>query len=475
MELKADGRRNAVLFVTVSLAAGFGGNAMILTAGIWVMSLTGDARLAALATACVYVPSLAGPMIGALADRLPRQALLVRTAVIVAGGLLTLLAVRGPDRAGPIFAVMLGYGAALVLMDAAEAGLLPAALPGDALGAVNGLRMSAQEGVKLVAPLAGAALFTLSGAAPVILLCAALLGVSAALYGALRLPRPGAHSATLRTRLPRYGAFARGGGSAGAGRGEPGAGVAAVTRPTRFSRFRAFTRGGESAGAGPGETPSGATGPDAVGAGGGWTAWVVGVGHLRREAGLGAIVLVATAAMAAAALGSGVLYAMIDEGLGRDPAFAGVLSSVQGGGAILGGLLSARLLSGGRLSGRAAPAVETALVACGAVLVAVALVLRTVPWSPVVIAGSLILGLGLPWTVVAAVTAVQRGTPEARLGRVSATATSLIFATPAIATPAATVVLPIAGYRPVLLFAASLALGAGVLALIRGTPYRPNG
>ncbi|MDR7326490.1 MULTISPECIES: hypothetical protein [Catenuloplanes] len=203
----------------------------------------------------------------------------------------------------------------------------------------------------------------------------------------------------------------------------------------------------------------------------------MGAGHLRRKPGLGAIVLVATAAMAAAALGSGVLYAMIDEGLGRDPAFAGVLSSVQGGGAILGGLLTGRLLAsrGDRRPGGTLPSGETLLAACGAVLVGAALLMRAVPWSPAVIAGSLTLGLGLPWTVVAAFTAVQRGTPGPRLGRVSATATSLIFATPAIATPAAAGLLPVAGYRPILLAAAVLALGAGVLSFTRAAPFRPRG
>ncbi|GAA1659686.1 hypothetical protein ACFQY4_11635 [Catellatospora bangladeshensis] len=65
------GDRNARLFLGVSLSAGFGNTAMSLAAPVWVLALTGSASLAALCGLCVYLPTLAGPVLGTLVDRLP--------------------------------------------------------------------------------------------------------------------------------------------------------------------------------------------------------------------------------------------------------------------------------------------------------------------------------------------------------------------------------------------------------------------
>ncbi|GAA3340385.1 hypothetical protein GCM10020358_27790 [Amorphoplanes nipponensis] len=54
-------RRNAVLFVAISVLSGFGSTAMSLVAGIWILDLTGSASRAALAGLCVYAPQLIGP------------------------------------------------------------------------------------------------------------------------------------------------------------------------------------------------------------------------------------------------------------------------------------------------------------------------------------------------------------------------------------------------------------------------------
>lgn len=199
------GDRNARLLLGVTLASGFGSTAMSLAASVWVLTLTGSASLAALCGLCVYLPSLAGPVLGSLVDRLPRQRLLVTTGLAMAALLLTLLAVRGPAQTWLIFAVMFGYGVSFVLFDAGEAAILQAAVPADRLGGVNSLRMSIQEGLKLVAPLAGAALFTLHGGASVAVLAALALGLAAACYaavrpGALPAPAPGGGSLLRHTR-----------------------------------------------------------------------------------------------------------------------------------------------------------------------------------------------------------------------------------------------------------------------------------
>lgn len=361
-------RRNIALFVGVSLVSGFGGTAMSLVAGIWVMSLTDSASLAGLAGFCVYLPTLFGPLLGTVVDRLPRRPLLIWTNLLVAASLLVLLAVRSADQAWLLYVVMLAYGISYVLLDAGEAALLPAALPDEALARVNGLRMSAQEGTKLLAPLVGAGLFTVVGGHAVAGLAAVMLAIAAVLYRSIQ-------ATDLRPRTER-------------GR---------LIRQT-------------------------------------WD----GIRFLRRHAQLRAVVLVGAVAVAMSGLTNAVVFAVVDEGLGRPAAFMGVLSSAQGAGAIVGGLLIGRLM---------ARRGEAAAGTLGALLFAVGTAARLVPWSPAVVVSSFIVGVGLPWTVVAAMTAVQRLTPESIIGRVAATANTLVFGSTALAIPAGAGIVAVLDYR----------------------------
>lgn len=138
---------------------------MMLVAGIWVKSLTGSDALATLALLCVYAPGVLSPWIGRFADSYRRRPLLIWTDLAVVPALAVLFFT---DELWVIFVVLLLYGTKAVLVSAAEPALLVAMLPPDRLARVNGLRMSLQEGMKLIAPLAGAALFAAHGAWPVV-------------------------------------------------------------------------------------------------------------------------------------------------------------------------------------------------------------------------------------------------------------------------------------------------------------------
>ncbi|GGY90815.1 hypothetical protein GCM10010327_21900 [Streptomyces nitrosporeus] len=102
------GDRTAVLCLTGLLVSGFGTSAMWLTAGIWVKSLTGSDTWAGLTVFAMWAPVLAGPALGALADRLPRRGAppergfaAAGTALFAAGvGVRVLLAVAGLGVAG---------------------------------------------------------------------------------------------------------------------------------------------------------------------------------------------------------------------------------------------------------------------------------------------------------------------------------------------------------------------------------------
>ncbi|WP_157756688.1 MFS transporter [Plantactinospora sp. KBS50] len=475
--LVAIGRdRNAVLFIAISFAWGFGASLMMLVAGIWVLSLSGSSSLGALVGTCLYLPVALGPIIGGLVDRLPRRPLMVWTCLLTAAMIASLLAVRSAAEIWLIFVVMLGYGVSFVLLGAGESALLPAVLPAGLLGEVNGLRTSAQEGMKLVAPAIGAGLFTWRGGHPVVLLAIVALTVTAVLYAAIRI-RPAAPGLS-------------GPGSSGPGLSGPGSSGPGSSGPGS-SGFRARGAGPTASGpAGAGLTASGPcgagpsdAGPTAGGrCGSGSTGTHPGPGRpagrrergSRREYGglrfllgtpaLRRVVLAAAACIAMSGITTAALYAAVVTGLHRSPSFIGVLASAQGLGSIVGGLLAGRLLA-------ARGELRTAGV--GALAYAAGVAAWLLPWWPGLVLGSVLVGIGLPGTLVAAMTAVQRGTPQRLLGRVSASAGTVLFAPVALANPIGAVLVLPDRRLPLLVVAAGALLTATVALSGRRTPRRP--
>lgn len=356
--------RTAGLFLAAVVVSGFGSSAMSLAAGIWVKSLTGSDSLAALALFTVWMPVLFGPVLGAVADRLPRKPLLVWSNVVMALLLTTLTTVDSAGRIWLLFTVLALYGTSFVLMDPAESALVAGAVDARLLGDFNGMRMMANEGMKLVAPLTGAALCARFGGASVALLDAVSFALAAGLYGLLRVRRP----------------------------------VPAVAED---------------------------------GAGG----WTAGMRQVWGSPRLRPLVLAGSVTMLCAGLNGATLYAVVDRTLGHSPAYAGVLSAAQGVGSVAVGLLAGPLL-------RRLP--ERVFTAAGIALFGVAVGLRAVPYDTVALLACGLIGAGLPCVLIAAMTAVQRETPDALLGRTAATANTLMMAPNAVA----------------------LALGAGLVALV---------
>ncbi|MCX4574184.1 MFS transporter [Streptomyces sp. NBC_01571] len=194
--------RDAGLYLTAVVVSGFGSSAMWLVSGIWVKDLTGSNGLAALCVFALWAPVLAGPLLGTFADRTRRRPLLIGTNLALAVLLPTLLAVDAPGRLWILFAVLLVYGAAGVVHDAAESALVAAAVDRSLLGDFNGLRMTANEGMKLVAPLAGAALYAAYGGARVALLDAVTFALAAGVCALLRVREapPAPDTAAWRSR-----------------------------------------------------------------------------------------------------------------------------------------------------------------------------------------------------------------------------------------------------------------------------------
>ncbi|MER5197942.1 MFS transporter [Streptomyces sp. NPDC002755] len=380
--------RDAALYLAASSVSGFGTSALWLASGVWVKDLTGSNGLAALSVLALWVPTLLGPPLGTLADLLPRKPLLVALNLGPAALLLTVLAVDSAGRLWLLWAVLFLYGVASVVADAAESALVAAAVAPELLGDFNGLRMTATEGMKLVAPPAGAGVYAAYGGPAVALLDAASFVCAAGLYACVRV----------REERPRQAAV----------------------------HWRAQTAEGAR--------------------------------FLWDRPELRALVMAGGAAMLFSGLGGPLVYAVV-EGLGHSPAYAGTLYAVQGAGSVVVGLLSGPALR--RLG-------ERRFAAYGVVLTAVAVAAQAVASDPVALVCSAAIGAGLPCALIAALTAVQRETPDALLGRVTATAGTLMYAPTAVGLAAGAGLVGLVPYQPLLVLLA-LARPVTVLPLLYGS------
>ncbi|MFG2635320.1 MFS transporter [Streptomyces sp. NPDC048362] len=143
-----------------------------------------------------------------------------------------------------------------------------------------------------------------------------------------------------------------------------------------------------------------------------------GVRHLWGHPVLRPLVQAGGTTMLLTALAGSTVNAVVDR-LGHSPAYTGVLYAVQGAGSVAVGLVTGPVLR--RLGGRR-------FAAAGIALTGVAVAARAVPSDPVALVSGVAAGLGLPCVLIAALTAVQRETPGPLLGRVTATAHTLVFA-----------------------------------------------
>uniref|UniRef100_A0AAU2JV79 MFS transporter n=1 Tax=Streptomyces sp. NBC_00049 TaxID=2903617 RepID=A0AAU2JV79_9ACTN len=201
--------RDARLCLSAVVVSGFGTTAMWLVAGIWVKSLTGSDGLAALTVFVMWAPVLAGPALGALVDRLPRRPVLVAAGLVMAGLLPVLVLLDSADRVWLLFVVLLAYGICGTLHEAAEAALVPGVVDERLLGDFNGLRLTANESMKLLAPLVGAGLFARFGGASVALLDAVTFALAAGIFARLRVRGDGPARASGRGGFASVAAGAR--------------------------------------------------------------------------------------------------------------------------------------------------------------------------------------------------------------------------------------------------------------------------
>ena len=181
---------------------------------------------------------------------------------------------------------------------------------------------------------------------------------------------------------------------------------------------------------------------------------LAGLSHLWRTAALRRVARSTLVFSGSVGLVEASVYALVDDGLHRPAEFVGVLVSVQGGGAIAGGVAVSLLVS------RVA---EARLVAVGMALVAVGAGAGAVASLPVVLTGFLLVGAGLPVLAVGAATMLQRRTPNAVMGRV-ATGYEMVSSVPNTASIAVGALL--VGILPFQVVLVATALGCATAAVL---------
>jgi MFS family permease len=168
----------------------FGDWAMIIVLGIWAKVLTGSNSAAGLVFFVFALASLAAPLGGLVVDRLPKRRLMIATHLALAGIICLLFLVHDRGDLWLLYLVTALYGLGGDVFAAARAAMLKAMLPENLLAEANGAYQSIREGMRLVAPLAGAGIFTAFGGAAVAVVDAASFVASAATLVALRFTEP---------------------------------------------------------------------------------------------------------------------------------------------------------------------------------------------------------------------------------------------------------------------------------------------
>ncbi|SCL25316.1 MFS transporter [Micromonospora inyonensis] len=186
---------------------------------------------------------------------------------------------------------------------------------------------------------------------------------------------------------------------------------------------------------------------------------LAGFQHIRSVPLLLRVTLAAAAAWAVLGFFETVIFAVIETGLHRSPSFFGVITSIQGVGAVLSGLTAgwlSRRIGDGRL-------IALALAAFGVGNLAL-----VTPSLQVVVAASVLNGAAMVWFVVGFTTAMQVHTPTRMQGRVNSASNMFILIPNTVSIALGATLITVFDYRALLAATAVVTLACAV-ALWRGT------
>ncbi|HUJ55127.1 MAG TPA: MFS transporter [Gaiellaceae bacterium] len=382
--------RDARLLVAGQTLSAFGDFALWIVMAVWMKSLTGSSWRAGLVFFVLAFGNLAGPLGGLLADRVRRRPLMIATDLALGASVLLLLLVHNRGDAWLIYLVALLYGMGGAVFFPARSALLRLMLPEDLLAEANGMLSSAQQGIRIVAPLAGAGLYVVAGGGVVAILDAATFVGSALFLSLIR--------------------------------------VGEVRPQPEEQHF-----------------------VDEV---------TAGFRHVWRTLPLRQLVAGVSVALLVVGFSETLIFFVIAR-VGEHPSFFGVMATLQGVGAIAGGLTAAPIVH--RLGDLKAAGI-------GLGLFGVCALLLTLPELPVVLLAFLVAGVGIAWVLVGYGTALQTRTPFAIQGRVSAAAdlVATLAQTTSIAAGAALSI--VVDYRVLFVLMAAVLGGSALYLVTRREP-----
>ena len=191
------------------------------------------------------------------------------------------------------------------------------------------------------------------------------------------------------------------------------------------------------------------------------TQLLAGIAHIARRPGLRRIVLTVAATLLVVGFAETAIFAVLQNGLHRPPAFLGVLSAAQGVGAIAGALVAAKLI---RSAG------DARTVALGILLFGFGDAFFLVPNVAAVLVGIAIAGAGLSFAVVGFGTAIQLRTPGELQGRVYSAADTVVGTPQIVSIALGAAIVAVVDYRiAIAAMAVVCALCGGYLAAV-GAP-----
>ena len=188
------------------------------------------------------------------------------------------------------------------------------------------------------------------------------------------------------------------------------------------------------------------------------TELLAGVRHVFATLPLRQIVLATGVCLLVVGFSETLIFAVLDQGLNRPASFFGVLSSLQGVGAIAGGVTAARVM---RRIG------DVKLVGLGMGLFAVGELSFVSHSLPLVLAGIAVAGAGIAWLIVGYITAIQVRTPLRLQGRVLSASDTLVNTPQTISIALGALLTTLIDYRILVVVMAVVTAAAGAFLLSR--------
>jgi MFS family permease len=188
------------------------------------------------------------------------------------------------------------------------------------------------------------------------------------------------------------------------------------------------------------------------------TELLAGVRHVFATLPLRQIVLATGVCLLVVGFSETLIFAVLDQGLHRPASFFGVLSSLQGVGAIAGGVTAARTM---RRVG------DVRLAGLGMALFAVGEISFVSHSLPLVLVGIAVAGAGITWLIVGYITAIQVRTPLRLQGRVLSASDTLVNTPQTISIALGAALIGVFDYRLLVIVMAIVVAGCGAYLLTR--------